>query len=154
MPNGHRTATLGITFVWGILAFCGFAFIAWVLFRFAAPAETIEDERVTARLEKRTALEKENDKLNHYSWKDQKAGTVQLPITRAMDLVVADLGQNKKPVAPSQVKVESPYPAGLQPPPGANPAVAPGPAPGTNPSSSPAPSAAAPNTNAPELRKP
>lgn len=158
MPNGHRTATLGLTFFWGIALFCTFALLAWILFRFEAPQETVDDKRVKSRIEKRDALMKENEaKLEHYAWKDKNAGTVQLPITRAMELVVADLSQNKKPVAPSQVKVDNPYPYGLQSPAGANPAVAPGPAPGTNPSTSPAPAAAAPaapNTNAPELKKP
>jgi hypothetical protein len=122
------------------------------LFRFAKPVETIEDKRAKARVEKREALEKDNaDKLNRYAWKDQKTGAVQLPVARAMELVIADRGEGKRPATASAVKVEQPYPVGLIPPPGANPAVAPGPAPGTNPSGSPAP--AAPNTNAPELKK-
>lgn len=151
MPNGHRTAALGLTFFWGIAIFCLFAFLAWVLFRFGKPAETIEDKRMKARVEKREALEKENaDKLNRYAWKDPKTGAVQLPVTRAMELTITDLGN--KPARASQVKVEEPYPVGLIPPPGADPAVAPGPPPGTNPAGSPAP--AAPNTNAPELKNP
>lgn len=32
--------------------------------------------------------ERENARLNNYAWVDQKAGVVQIPIDRAMDLVV------------------------------------------------------------------
>jgi len=149
----HRTASLGLTFFWGIAVFCGFAFLAWVLFHFAAKPETYEDKRAAARLEKRAALEKENEqKLGSYAWVDKAKGTVQLPIDRAIELAVTDLASEKRPVHPSSVKVENPYPAGLQPPPGADPAVAPVKNIGLNPSASPAP--VAPNVNAPEIQKP
>lgn len=151
MPNGHRTASIGFGFFWGIIVFCIFGLVAWLLFRFAAPQETFEDKRAKARVEKRDALKKENEqKLGAYAWVDKAKGSVQIPITRAMELAMADL--KNKSVQASAVKVENPYPAGLQPPPGANPALAPTKAPGTNPSASPAP-AAAPASNAPELIK-
>lgn len=151
-PKHHRTASLGLTFFWGIAVFCGFAFLAWVLFHFAVKPETYEDKRAAARVEKRGALEKENEqKLTTYAWVDKAKGTVQLPIERAIELAVADLASEKRPVHPSSVKVENPYPAGLLPPPGADPAVAPTKNIGLNPSASPAP--VAPNVNLPDVQK-
>ena len=48
--------------------------------------------------------ERENDLLNRYGWVDQKAGTVHIPIDKAMDEVVSKLpvraqqgGANAKP---------------------------------------------------------
>lgn len=153
IPKHHRTATLGLSFFWGIAVFCAFALLAWVLFRFAAKPETFEDKRAAARVEKRGALERENEqKLNSYAWADKAKGSVQLPITRAMELAVNDLSPEKRPVKATGVKVEKPYPAGLVPPPGADPAVAPAQNVGMNPSASPAP--VGPNVNAPDIQKP
>ncbi|SRR5581483_7606140 len=149
MPTEIRKVSLGFWFFWGIAIFCLFALIAWVLIRFAAPQETFDDKRAKARVEKLASLKKENDaKLNSYAWIAKDKGTVQIPVDYAMELVANDL--KSKPVQPSAVKVEVPYPFGLQPPPNVPGATAP--QIGTNPSASPAP-AAAPNTNAPELKK-
>ncbi|MEA3188814.1 MAG: hypothetical protein QOD99_2644 [Chthoniobacter sp.] len=149
MGNEIRKVSIGFWFFAGIAMFCGFAVLAWILFRFAAPRESFEDKRVKARVEKLQALRKEDEpKLNTYVWIAKDKGTVQLPITRAMEVTTESL--RKKPVHASAVKVEVPYPYGLQPPPNAPAGTAP--ATGTNPSASPAPSAA-PNTNAPELKK-
>lgn len=146
-----RTASIGITFFWSIAVFCAFALLAWLLFRFAGKPETYEDKRSAARVEKLEALRKENDaQLNgNYAWLDPQKGTVRLPVARGIELAIADL--KNKPVAKSEVKVEVPYPYGLQPPPGADPAVAPVQDIGLNPSAVTAP--VGPNMPAPELVK-
>jgi hypothetical protein len=97
-----------------ILLFCAFAVVAWILFRLAAPTETYEDKRAQTRREKVAAItaDAQAKLYSPTKWIDKTKGTVQLPIDTAMDLVINDYQQ--KPVAPSQVKVETPYPLGLQ----------------------------------------
>jgi len=88
--------------------------VAWIFFRFAAPTSTYEEERAQKRRDKVAAINAEaQEKLyGAPKWIDQAKGTVQLPIDTAMDLVINDY--QTKQVQPSQVKVENPYPAGLQ----------------------------------------
>ena len=115
MANGRvRTASFGPGFLGALVLFCGFAVVAWILFRFVAPTGTYEEKRAQTRMDKVAAINAEaQDKLyGPPKWIDQTKGTVQLPIDAAMDLVVNDY--QSKPVQPSQVKVEVPYPAGLQ----------------------------------------
>ena len=163
MANGRlKTASFGPGFLGAVLLFCGFAAVAWLLFRFAAPTQTYEEKRAQARRDKVTAinLEAQEKLYGAPKWIDQAKGTVQLPIDTAMDLVVNDYQQ--KPVQPSQVKVENPYPAGLLAAPAAPaaPAASPAkgaasPAPGASPApaSSPAPAAAAAASPSPEVKK-
>jgi hypothetical protein len=109
-----KTASFGPGFLGAILLFCGFAAVAWLLFQFAAPSPTYEEKRAQARREKVAAINAEaQDKLyGPAKWIDKAKGTVQLPIDTAMDLVVNDY--QTRPVGPSQVKVDDPYPYGLQ----------------------------------------
>jgi hypothetical protein len=139
-----KTASFGPGFLGAILLFCAFAVVAWILFRFAALSPTYEEKRAQARRDKVAAINAEAaDKL--YSppkWIDKTKGTIQLPIDTAMDLVVNDY--QTKPVAPSQVKVDNPYPYGLQ-----MAAAAPA-APSTTSTSSKTPT---PSTPSPEVKK-
>jgi hypothetical protein len=115
MANGRiKTASFGTGFLFAILLFCAFAVVAWILFRFASPTQTYEDQRAQTRREKVAAINADAQaKLySPVKWIDKTKGAVQLPIDAAMDLVINDYQQ--KPVAPSQVKVEAPYPVGLQ----------------------------------------
>jgi hypothetical protein len=115
MATGRiKTASFGPGYLGVILLFCGFAVVAWILFRFSAPGQTYEEKRAQDRKDKVAAINAEaQEKLyGPPKWIDQTKGTVQLPIDAAMDLVVQDY--QTKPVQPSQVKVEVPYPAGLQ----------------------------------------
>jgi hypothetical protein len=115
MANGRlKTASFGPGFLGAVLLFCGFAVVAWIFFRLVAPASTYEETRAKARMDKVATINAEaREKLyGPAKWLDKTKGTVQLPIAVAMDLVVNDYRQ--KPVQPSQVKVEVPYPAGLQ----------------------------------------
>jgi len=117
MANARvKTASFGPGFLGAVILFCAFAVVAWILFRFAAPTETYEDKRAQTRRDKAAAIAQEAvDKLYAApKWIDQSKGTLQLPIDVAMDLVVNDY-ESKQPHA-SAVKVENPYPAGLQPP--------------------------------------
>lgn len=149
MADDLRKVSIGFWFFAGIALFCGFGVLAWIMFRFAAPRDSFDDQRAKARAEKLATLQKENGaKLEHYAWIAKDKGTVQIPIAQAMELAAKEL--KSKTVQPSAVKVESPYPFGLQPPPAAPAATEE--QIGTHPSASPAPSAA-PNTNAPELKK-
>ena len=87
--------------------------LAVVLFRFSGKTENLDDKRAAARLEKLRTLQHESrEKLSTYGWVNKDKGIVQLPIDRAEELVVAEL--KAKPVQVSPVKVENPYPAGLQ----------------------------------------
>jgi hypothetical protein len=114
MANGRlKTASFGPSVVGVFILFCGFAVVAWVLFRFAAPAQTNEEKRAANRIAKAAAIaQEEQDKLESPAkWIDKTKGTVQLPIDLAMQLVANDY--QVKPVQASAVKVEVPYPAGL-----------------------------------------
>ena len=115
MANARlKTAAFGPVFLGAILVFCGFAVAAWILFRFLAPAPTYEETRAKARKDKVAAInaEAQTKLYGPPQWIDQAKGTVQLPIDTAMDLVINDY--QHKAVQASQVKVENPYPAGLQ----------------------------------------
>ena len=74
MSNGRlKTASFGPSFIGVILLFCGFAIVAWVLFRAAAPTQTYEEKRAEGRREKAAAIVKEaQDKLySPVKWVDQ-----------------------------------------------------------------------------------
>jgi cytoskeletal protein RodZ len=117
MSNGRlKTASFGPGFLGVALLFCGFAVVAWILFHFAAPTQTYEEKRAQERRDKVAAINADAEKklYSPVAWIDKTKGTVQLPIDVAMDLVVNDYQQ--KTVAPSAVKVEVPYPAGLMAP--------------------------------------
>jgi len=115
MSNGRlKTVSFGPSFLGGILLFCGFAVLAWVVFKLAAPAPSYDESRGDARIAKVAAInaEAQTKLYGPPQWIDQAKGTVQLPIDTAMDLVINDY--QHKAVQASQVKVENPYPAGLQ----------------------------------------
>jgi hypothetical protein len=116
-----RKASFGLTFLNGALVFCLFLALAAWWFRLTPPGETYDEQRAAARV-KRLSDQRLADarQTNHYAWSDKEKGLVQIPVARAMELVLPDL--QAKGVRPSSVAVEVPYPAGLQP-------VAPAPAP-------------------------
>jgi len=77
---------------------------------------TYEEKRAQARRDKVAVIDKEaQEKLyGPAQWIDKTKGTIQLPIDVAMNIVVNDY--QSKPVQASAVKVDDPYPAGLQAP--------------------------------------
>lgn len=155
MPNGRlKTASFGPGFIGVAVLFCGFAAVAWLFFRAAAPTQTYEEKRAENRREKAAAIAKEaQEKLyGPAKWIDQGKDIVQLPIDRAMELVANDY--QSKEVQASAVAVEDPYPAGLgltapvmaappstAAPPASSPAATPVPAASPAAASSPEPAA-------------
>lgn len=116
MESTHSQKAVWPTFLWALLAFCFFGVIVVFAVRFyEGRFVTYPVKRAQERLENLKKLrEQEEQQLNSYAWKDKKAGLVQLPIDRAMELVVADL--RKKTVHPSGVAVPTPAPAGAEAP--------------------------------------
>jgi hypothetical protein len=145
-----KTASFGPGFLGAILLFCAFAAVAWILFRFATPSPTYEEKRAQERRDKVAAINAEAVKklYSPAQWIDKTKGTVQLPIDTAMDLVVVDY--QAKPVQPSQVKVDNPYPYGLQM---AAAAAAPAASPAKAAGKQPAPGAPAAPAASPEVKK-
>jgi hypothetical protein len=141
-----RSAGLGFNFIVGVLGFLLFGAIVCVVIFTRPGTDSYEDKRAELRTQKANDLRKEwHEKLTRYAWVDQKAGVVQIPIERAMELAAADL--KKKKVAASAVKVEVPYPIGLSAPaaaPMAAPAGKATPTPAAKPAAAPAAPAAAP----------
>jgi hypothetical protein len=153
MDDGRlKTASFGPGFLGAVLLFCAFAVVAWILFWSAAPTQTYEEKRAQARRDKVAAINAEAAAKLYGppKWIDQAKGTIQLPIDTAMDLVVNDY--QSKPVQPSAVKVDNPYPYGLQMAAAAPAAAAAGPAKAAaSPGGSPA--AAASATPSAEVKK-
>ncbi|MGB8355459.1 MAG: hypothetical protein WCD79_16295 [Chthoniobacteraceae bacterium] len=152
MSSKLKKASVGPAFLGGILAFLLFGLFVLIWFRLSGKTESFDDQRAVARAAKLDQLQKDNhEKLTSYAWVSKDKGVVQLPIDRAMEVVVADL--KAKPVKASSVKLEVPYPAGLQQPPAAAAVTTTGsgaPATAASPAPAPAanPAAAAPtNTN-------
>ena len=111
-----------------------------------------EETRAKKRIENlKTAREDAEKALNSYAWIDKNKGVVRIPISRAMELTVAELAQKKPatagPIATPQAQAAaasaSPAPAGSPKPGAGQPAASPstpGPvaAPATQPAASPA----------------
>ena len=67
-----------------------------------------EETRAKKRMENlKTAQEDAEKALNTYAWVDKNKGVVRIPISRAMELTVADLAQ-KKPVAAGPIATPPP----------------------------------------------
>src|SRR5438874_12976323 len=67
-----------------------------------------EETRAKKRMENlKTAQEDAEKALNSYAWVDKNKGVVRIPISRAMELTVADLAQ-KKPVAAGPIATPPP----------------------------------------------
>jgi len=134
MTTERKTASAGLSFFRAILVFCLFAVIVLVWFRISPRAETYDQKRAAVRIKLLKELRADDEKkLNTYAWVDQKKQLVQIPIDHAMEIVMGELAAKK--AAPSAVKVEIPYPAGLQqqPAPAAAPAASPSAVPAATP---------------------
>jgi hypothetical protein len=70
----------------------------------------------------KTSREDADKALNTYAWIDKNKGVVRIPISRAMELTIAQLAQQKPaaagPIATPEAQAASPAPAG-SPQPGA-----------------------------------
>jgi hypothetical protein len=118
--------SVGRVYFWGIFLFCAFTLMVVVWFNFLGSQQSYDDQRAAARATKLQALRTEDQKsLSGYSWVNKEKGLARIPIERAMEMVASE--SKNASVAPSTVKVENPYPAGLAPVPAAAPAAAPAP---------------------------
>jgi len=137
MSSELKKASVGPVFIGGIFIFLIFGLLIVIWFRWSGKADSYDDQRAVVRAAKLDQLQKDNhEKLTSYAWVNKQKGIVQLPIDRAMEVVIADL--KAKPVKASAVKLEVPYPAGLQQAPAAAAPAAPA-APGAAPAASAAP---------------
>jgi len=140
IPIHRRVTHFWPAFFGGVFLFCAFAAVVIITYIWSMPSETVEKDRAAARIQKLAALRADNEaKLNGYRWINKQKGTVQIPIDLAMELVLVDL--KKKTPHATGVKVENPYPAGLQDAAAAAPAVS-GSSSAATPAASPAPQAA------------
>jgi hypothetical protein len=80
-----------------------------------------EETRAKKRMEKLKTLHEESQKeLTTYAWVDKNKGVARIPIERAMELTVADLGQKKPaPAGPIATPPAQTAPAGASPAPAA-----------------------------------
>src|SRR5260370_42622022 len=76
-----------------------FAFFGVIVLAVVGPAprgDTYEQKRAKAREEKlKSARDEETKTLTTYSWIDKNKGVARIPITRAMELTVAELDRKK-----------------------------------------------------------
>ena len=120
MSTERKTVFVNPVYFRALLVFSLFALVAFIWIRSIPKVETYEQKREIFRLKTLQTLKSEDEKkLNHYAWVDEKKGITQIPIDRAEEIVMAEL--KTKTAQPTTVTVESPYPAGLQQAPVANP---------------------------------
>src|SRR6476660_7995818 len=103
-----------------------------------------EETRAKKRMENLKTVREDAEKaLNTYAWIDKNKGVVQIPISRAMELTVADLAKQK------------PAPAGpITTPPAQSPAPATSAAPAASPKPGAAQTAASPSAQPPSSPSP
>lgn len=145
MTSELKKVSTGRKFLGSIVLFLVFAALVMIWRHFSPTQQTLDEKRGEERIAKRLALQKQTDaKLLTYAWVNKDKGIVQIPIDKAMALVVPVLAA--KPVKPSDVKVENPYPYGLQDvvapaAPAASGTAVPAPSPAASGSAAPAPAA-------------
>jgi hypothetical protein len=116
----HSRAPLS-TWLGVVLLFALFGVIVLAIIGPMPRGGDYEETRAKKRMEKLKTVREDADKaLNNYAWVDKNKGVMRIPISRAMDLTVAELAQ-KKPAAagpittpPTQATAApgSPTPAG------------------------------------------
>jgi hypothetical protein len=146
----HSRAPLS-TWFGVVLLFALFGLIVFAIVGPSPRGNDYEETRAKKRMEKLKTVREEAEKaLNTYAWVDKTKGVVRIPISRAMELTVAELAQKKPaaagPIATPQAQIS---PAGAASPLPASPAPAgsakigaPSPsaqAPASSPAASPAP---------------
>jgi hypothetical protein len=131
------------TWVGIVLLFALFGVIVLAVIGPSPRGSDYEETRAKKRMEKLKTLRDETEKeLTTYVWVDKNKGVARIPITRAMELTVAELAQ-KKPVAAGPIATPA---AEASPAVAASPAPA-SPAPAASPKASagqPSPQASAP----------
>ena len=121
MESAPRPKTLWRVIAGGMVLLLIFVLVVRLLTGLA-PVPDEDAARAEERAKARADLQAENaKKLEAYAWVDQAKGTVQIPIARAMELVIAELNS------------QAPAPAG--------PIATPAPSPEASPGASPLPTA-------------
>ena len=109
----HSRAPLS-TWLGIVLLFALFGIIVLAIIGPMPRGSDYEETRAKKRMEKLKTVREDAEKaLNTYAWIDKNKGVVQIPISRAMELTVADLAKQKPapagPIATPQA--QSPPPA-------------------------------------------
>jgi hypothetical protein len=129
-----------------VLLFALFGVIVLAIIGPAPRGSDYEETRAKKRMENlKTSREDADKALNTYAWIDKNKGVVRIPISRAMELTIAQLAQQKPaaagPIATPEAQAASPAPAGSPQPGATQPAASLSPAAQSSPpaSASPAP---------------
>src|ERR1700730_8851951 len=99
-----------------VLLFVLFGVIVLAVIGPAPRGDTYEQKRAKAREEKlKAARDEETKTLTSYGWIDKNKGVARIPITRAMELTVAELAKKKPapagPIATPEAQASAPTPA-------------------------------------------
>ena len=127
-----------------VLLFALFGIIVLAIIGPMPRGSDYEETRATKRMEKLKTVREDAEKaLTTYAWIDKNKGVVQIPISRAMELTVADLAKQKlAPAGPiATPQAQSPAPATSA-------------APATSPKPGAAQTAASPSAQAPSSPSP
>ena len=82
--------------LWLAAGFLGLASLAFILRPWGVTSETVTEAAAKGRLEKISKLRLEQDKsANSYGWVDKTKGIGHIPISKAMEIIIADLRTNK-----------------------------------------------------------
>src|SRR6267143_3676298 len=112
----HSRAPLS-TWLGVVLLFALFGVIVLAIIGPMPRGSDYEQTRAKKRMENlKTAQEDAGKALNTYAWVDKNKGVVRIPISRAMELTVAELAQKKPavagPIATPAVEASPAVPAG------------------------------------------
>ena len=129
-----------------VLLFALFGVVVLAIIGPSPRGSDYEETRAKKRMENlKTSREDADKALNTYAWIDKNKGVVRIPISRAMELTIAQLAQQKPaaagPIATPEAQAASPAPAGSSQPGATQPAASLSPAAQSSPpaSASPAP---------------
>ena len=129
-----------------VLLFALFGVVVLAIIGPSPRGSDYEETRAKKRMENlKTSREDADKALNTYAWIDKNKGVVRIPISRAMELTIAQLAQQKPaaagPIATPEAQAASPAPAGSPQPGATQPAASLSPAAQSSPpaSASPAP---------------
>src|SRR6267378_5060661 len=112
----HSRAPLS-TWLGIVLLFALFGVIVLAVIGLSPRGSDYEETRAKKRMEKLKTVREETEKdLTTYAWIDKNKGVARIPISRAMELTVADLAQKKPapagPIATPAVEASPAVPAG------------------------------------------
>jgi hypothetical protein len=130
-----------------VLLFALFGVIVLAIIGPAPRGSDYEETRAKKRMENlKTSREDADKALNTYAWIDKNKGVVRIPISRAMELTIAQLAQQKPaaagPIATPEAQAASPGPAGSPQPGATQPAASLSPAAQSSPPASASPTPA------------